>query len=80
MFLQSEPVIVRLVDQPVRDTSVADVIIGAIGLTGVLLIAAALLGLRFGGILIGIKKVRARYQLEEETDANALRVTPHSLT
>ena len=80
MFLQSDPVIVRLVDQPVKDTSVADVIVGAIGLTGLLLITAAVLGLVLGGILIGIKKMRARYALEEELDVNAMRVTPHSLT
>ena len=71
---------VRLVDQPVKDTSVADVIVGAIGLTGLLLITAAVLGLVLGGILIGIKKMRARYALEEELDVNAMRVTPHSLT
>ncbi|NUR55266.1 MAG: hypothetical protein HOQ29_12530 [Acidobacteria bacterium] len=80
MVLQSDPVIVRLVDQPVRDTSVADVIIGAIGLTGLLLITAALLGLVLGGILIGVKKMRARYALEKDADVNAMRVTPHSLT
>jgi hypothetical protein len=80
MLLQSDPVIVRLVEQPVQDTSVADVIIGAIGLTGLLLVTAALLGLLLGGILIGVKKLRARYQADEPSDVNALRVTPHSLT
>jgi hypothetical protein len=80
MLLQPAPVIVRLVEQPVQDTSVADVIIGAIGLTGFLLLMAALLGLVLGGILIGVKKLRARYDLEAEPDSNALRVTPHSLS
>ena len=79
-MLQADPVIVRLVEQPVHDTSVGDVIIGAIGLTGLLLITAALLGLLLGGILISVKKLRARYDLEETPDVNALRVTPHSLT
>jgi hypothetical protein len=80
MLLQPEPIIVRVVEQPVQDTSIADVIIGAIGLTGFLLITAALLGLLLGGILIGVKKLRARYGAEEEVDPNALRVTPHSLS
>jgi hypothetical protein len=80
MLLQPEPIIVRVVEQPVQDTSIADVIIGAIGLTGFLLITAALLGLVLGGILIGLKKLRARYGVEEEGDPNALRVTPHSLS
>jgi hypothetical protein len=62
MLLQaSQPVIVRVVEQPVQDTSIADVIIGAIGLTGFLLVTAAVLGAVLGGILIGIKLLRARY-------------------
>jgi len=79
-MLQADPVIVRLVEQPVQDTSVGDVIIGAIGLTGLLLITAALLGLLLGAVLISVKKLRARYDLEETSDVNELRVTPHSLT
>jgi hypothetical protein len=80
MLLQPEPMIVRVVEQPVQDTSIADVIIGAIGLTGFLLVTAALLGLVLGGILIGVKKLRARYGVESDVDPDALRVTPHSLS
>lgn len=80
MLLQPDPVIVRLVEQPVQESSVADVIIGAIGLTGLLLVTAAVLGLMLGAILIGVKKLRARYDFEDQPDVNALRVTPHSLT
>ena len=80
MLFQPEPMIVRVVEQPVQGTSMADVIVGAIGLTGFLLVTAALLGLVLGGILIGVKKLRARYGVERELDADALRVTPHSLS
>jgi hypothetical protein len=80
MLFQPDPIIVRVVEQPVQDTSVADVIIGAIGLTGFLLLTAALLGLALGGILIGVKRLRARYGVEREVDPDALRVTPHSLS
>ena len=80
MLFQPEPMIVRVVEQPVQDTSVADVIIGAIGLTGFLLLTAAVLGLVLGAILIGVKKLRARYELEAQVDPNELRVTPHSLS
>ena len=80
MLLQPDPIIVRVVEQPVQDTSMADVIIGAIGLTGFLLLTAALLGLVLGGILIGVKKLRARYELDAPADPNELRVTPHSLS
>ena len=72
----SNPIIVRVVETPVESTTVADVLIGALGLTGVLLLAAALLGLALGGLLIGIKLLRARYNLEPVPDSEALRVTP----
>ena len=60
----SQPVMVRVIEQPVDSTSVADVLIGAIGLTGVLVLVAVLLGAALGGLLIGVKKLRARYNLE----------------
>jgi len=80
VLFQPEPIIVRVVEQPVHDTSMADVIIGAIGLTGFLLVTAALLGVVLGGILIGVKKLRARYELDAQADPNELRVTPHWLS
>jgi hypothetical protein len=67
---------VRVIEQPVESTTIADVLLGAIGLTGVLTLAAALLGAILGGILIGIKLLRARYNLEPVPDSEALRVTP----
>jgi hypothetical protein len=42
--LQQSPVIVTLVDRPSDQTSFADVIIGAFGITGVLVLVAAALG------------------------------------
>jgi len=73
---QADPIIVRVVELPAESTTVADVLIGALGLTGALVVAAALLGLVLGGILIGIKLLRARYNLEPIPDSEALRVTP----
>ena len=73
-----QPIVARIVEQPVKGTSLGDVIIGAIGLTGLLLLTAALLGLLLGGVLIGVKLLRARYHLEAEDPAQALRVTPTS--
>jgi hypothetical protein len=73
---QASPIIVSVVEQPTQSTTVADVLIGALGLTGALLLAAALLGLALGGILIGIKLLRAKYDLEPIPDSEALRVTP----
>jgi hypothetical protein len=75
LALLSQPVIVKVVEQPVKTTSVADVLIGAIGLTGVLILVALTLGAIFGGILIGVKKLRARYNLEPVPDSEALKIT-----
>lgn len=58
------PIIVKVVQQPVESTTVADVLIGAIGLTGMLVLLAALLGALFGGLLIGIKLLRRRLDIE----------------
>ncbi len=58
------PIIVKVVQQPIESTTVADVLVGAIGLTGVLILLAALLGALFGGFLIGVKLLRRRLNLE----------------
>jgi hypothetical protein len=76
----AQPIIVRVIDEPVKSTGVGDIILGALGITGVLLLAALLLGALLGGLLIWIKKVRAKYNLETVSDHDALRVTPSSST
>jgi hypothetical protein len=76
----AEPIIVRVMEEPVKSTGVSDILVGALVLTGVMLLAALLLGLLLGGILIGIKKLRAKYNLEPESDPDAMRVTPSSST
>jgi hypothetical protein len=73
--IQSQPVMVRVIETPVDSTSVADVLIGAIGLTGVLVLVAVLLGGVLGGLLIGVKKLRARYNLEPIPDSEAFKIT-----
>ncbi|HEX5475381.1 MAG TPA: hypothetical protein VFX12_12020 [Vicinamibacterales bacterium] len=83
MLLQAaQPIIVRVADQPqqLAATSMVDLLLTALGLTGVLLLAAALLGVALGGALIGIKLLRSRYGLERPSDADLLRVTPTSST
>jgi hypothetical protein len=77
---QNAPIVVRVIEEPVKSTGVADILIGALGLTGVMVLTALLLGALLGGILIGIKRLRARYNLEPIPDSEALRVTPSSST
>lgn len=75
LLAQQQPVMIQIVEQPVDQTTVADVLIGAVGLTGALILGALLLGLLFGGALIGVKKLRERYNLEPVPDSEALRIT-----
>lgn len=76
----SSPIIVRVVEEPVPTTGVADILIGALGLTSVMLLSALVLGAVLGGLLIGYKRLRARYDLEPLPDSESLRVTPSSST
>jgi hypothetical protein len=75
---QPEPIIVRVVEQPVHETTISDVIFGSLGLVGVLLVAAAFLGLVLGGGLILFKRLRRRDALDPDNDATSFRVTPTS--
>ncbi len=70
------PIIVRVIEEPVRETTVVDILVGALGLTSALLVAAIVLGALLGLVLIGVKLVRARYGLEPVPDSESLRITP----
>lgn len=73
----SQPIVVQVMpNEPVESTTAADVLIGAIGLTGVLLLVALALGAVLGAILIGFKKLRARLNLEPVPDSEALKISP----
>jgi hypothetical protein len=75
--LQQQPVMVRVIEQPPADaTTVADVLLGAIGLTGALIVGAVLLGALFGAILIAVKRYREKHNLEPVPDSEALKITP----
>jgi hypothetical protein len=71
----NQPIVVRVIEPPVESTTVADVLIGALGLTGALLLVAAVCGALLGGVLIGVKLFRARYNLESTPDSEALKIT-----
>jgi hypothetical protein len=71
MLLQAaQPIIVRVVEtRPVPGTSMSQVIVTAIVVVGVSLLAAALLGGMLGAALIGIKRLRERYNLGPADDS-----------
>jgi hypothetical protein len=74
MTIQQAPIIVHVVQPPIESTTVGDVLIGAIGLTGMLVLVAILLGGVFGGALIGIKILRRRRNREPEADSDIIHI------
>jgi hypothetical protein len=56
----SAPVVVRILEEPARETTVVDVLIGAIGLTGVLVVIAVICGAALGGLFVLYRKIQAR--------------------
>jgi len=72
-----DSIIVKVVQEPVRSTTIVDVLLGSLGLVGVLLFAALVLGVVLGGSMIALKLLRARYSIEPTPDSESLRVTPH---
>jgi hypothetical protein len=75
-MLQQNPIVVHVVQQPVESTSLADVLIGAIGLTGALVLLAVVLGGAFGGLLIGLKLLRRRRMedIESASDSDIIHI------
>ena len=71
-----DSIIVKVVEEPVKSTTIVDVLVGSLGLVGALLLAAVVMGAILGAMLIGIKLFRARYNLEPVPDSEALRITP----
>jgi hypothetical protein len=74
LLQQPNPIIVQVVQQPVESTGLADVLIGAIGLTGALVLLAVLLGGAFGGVLIGVKMLRRRANLDPASDSDIIHI------
>jgi hypothetical protein len=72
------PVIVHVVEQPVHQASITDVVLGSLAAVAVLLLIAAALGLLLGGVIILVKRVTNRDGIDPEHAASSLRVTPTS--
>ena len=70
------PIIVKVVEPPVRGLGLGDVILNAVGLTGALAIGAVLFGLVLAVLVIGYRKVQAR----RITDEEAAQTQPLGLT
>jgi hypothetical protein len=73
-MVQQGPIIVQVVQTPIESTTVSDVLIGAIGLTGLLLLLAILLGGMFGGALIGFKILRRRLNVDAADESEIIHI------
>jgi hypothetical protein len=62
------PVIVRMVDHPTKEISIADILMGSVGITGIFLIGAALLGLVLGGLFILFRRWQDSRGVENPAD------------
>ncbi len=68
---------VKVVGQPTPEVGVVEILVGGLGLTGVLLIGAALLGLVVGGLLIAYKRWRPSNSFNgQSADSRGLHLAP----
>jgi hypothetical protein len=72
-----QPIIVKVLDAPVRGLGLGDVILNAVGLTGALALGALALGLMFAAIVIVYRKRQAgRVTEEDAAQTQQLGLTP----
>ena len=68
------PFIVKVVEEPTKEISPADVLIGSLGITGLFLLGAALLGFALGGALILFRRWQAAHDVEKQ-DSDVFQLT-----
>lgn len=69
------PIIVTIVEEN-EISGLGDVMLEAIGLTGVIAVGAALFGLVLAVMIIGYRKINARLHPEEDVQTQPLGLTP----
>ena len=73
----STPIIVKVVETPLRGLGLGDTILSAVGLTGALAIGALLLGLILAGVVITYRRARSRRITDEDaSQTQSLGLTP----
>ena len=57
MFLQAKPIIVKIIQPEAKSelSGLADVLLGSLGLTGVIAVAAVLLGALMAGVMFWVR-------------------------
>ena len=77
MQAPATPIIVKIVETN-EVSGLGDVMLDAIGLTGVIALGAALLGLVLAVVIIGYRKIIARLHPDEDEQTQPLGLTPTS--
>jgi ABC-type Fe3+ transport system permease subunit len=73
----ASPIVVKVMDAPVRGLGLGDVILNAVGLTGALAIGALVLGFVLAALVIGYRKLQARRITDEDAaQTQQLGLTP----
>jgi hypothetical protein len=75
MQAPSPPIIVKIVEGN-EISGLGDVMLEAIGLTGIIAISAALFGILLAVIIVGYRKISARLHPEDEAHTQPLGLTP----
>jgi hypothetical protein len=71
----STPIVVKIVEGN-EISGLGDVMLEAIGLTGVIVVGAALFGIVLAIVIVGYRKIQARLHPDEETQTQSLGLTP----
>ena len=77
MQAPSAPIIVKIVEGN-EISGLGNVMLEAIGVTGVIALGAAAFGIVLAGLIIGYRKISARLHPEEEAQTQSLGLTPTS--
>jgi len=75
MQAPSTPIMVKIVEEN-EISGLGDVMLEAIGLTGVIAVGALLFGIGLAVIIISYRKIRARLDPEEDMQTQPLGLTP----
>jgi hypothetical protein len=75
LFDPMTPVVVRIVEAPTRETTVADILLGAVGFVGVVLLGAALVGLLAGAVFILVRRLRGSEPTAAERASGLLQLS-----
>jgi hypothetical protein len=66
--------IVKVMDAPTKEISVADILMGSVGITGLFLLGAAVFGFLLGGAFIAFRRWQDRHD-EREPGQEAFQLT-----